>query len=361
MRHRFAAVLIAILVLLAVAEAWPQNGQPIVVANKIVARVRDSGPFDSVAQRAADINKRITECISKKEVGEPQMSLKKEDGLWTIYCGTTKLISVYPAEAEANGIEAHELAAMWLKNFERELPNCEPMTDRIKRLGAAAFEKPVRPAGNPTAGEANPTPPTAAESDPPAPVPVSPPPSTPEASPSGRSPALLVVLNYFDIVRGMDEETFGAQKDELGRNLMTYLAPFITAAERPGGPGAPTPTAPVTSVAPGGRAPVLVESDEGPRPVVVPIEPTTTVGETTVRPTPTTGEPTSRVPQKQRIRRKMNALRQPLADMKAAGDARATQLEELLSAARKNYYADEFDSSEELVDAALELAGIQVE
>jgi len=363
MRHHFAAVLVAVLVLVA-AEALAQESMPIVVAGKIVARVRDKGPYESVAQRAAQVNKQITEAISRKEVGVPHMSLKQEKGLWVIYVGSTKLISVYPSEAQANGVTEQELAARWLKSFERELPNCEPMPDRIKRLGAAAFEKPVRtgpstPAGPSEAGPAGSRGPEPGLTGPVAPVgTVEPPP------PSGRSTALLVVIDYFNTVRSLDPAQYEGQKDELGRNLITYLAPFVTAAKEPGSmtPVTPTHIGPATTSAPGGRTPVLVKPAGGPAPGgVVPVKPPPGVATTIVKPGPATAAATSKVPQKQRIRRKMNALQQPLADMKKAGDARAAQIEELINQSRQNYYASEFDSSEELIDAALELAGIKVE
>jgi hypothetical protein len=66
------------------------------------------------------------------------------------------------------------------------------------------------------------------------------------------------------------------------------------------------------------------------------------------------------VPQKERIKRKMNAVRQPLADMLASGDPQADRVEKLLAAARSKFYSSEFDASEEAVDAALKLLGLQV-
>lgn len=361
MRHHLAAVLSAILVLLAAAAAYPQEGIPIVVAGEIVARVRDKGPYDSLGQRAAEINKRITETISRKEAGVPRMSLKQENDLWTIYCGSTMLVRVYPAEAKANNVAEHELAARWLKNFERALPKAEPMLHRINRLGPRAFEKPVGPQGTNPTGGGHTSPPSATRPDPVEPEPGGTGPAVGPTAPSGRSAALLVVLNYFNIVRGLDAGTFEAQKDELGQNLITYLAPFVTAAREPGGIGVGVPPGAITTTAAPGQGPVLVKPAEPFKPIGEPTTPTTGVTRTTVKPVPGPGQATSRVPQKERIRRKWTALRQPLTDMKAAGDRRGPQLEELLSAVRKNYYAGEFDTAEELVDAGLELAGVQAE
>ncbi len=352
MRARTWPVLIAALLVAGAISAYAQDTADIVVAGKIVARVRDKGPYGSVMQRRAAVDKQIAEAISKKEVGVPQMSLRQENGLWTIYCGTTRLMSVYPAEAEANGLEERELAALWLRNFERELPNAEPTVDRVKRLGNAAWEAPV-----PNPGV----------------TPVDPPPTTPPTglAPSGRSTAVLAVLDAFQMVRALSDAEFDRARDELAENLITRLVPYIDTFTRIGGPR--TIGGPGTSPAPTGAGPALAHSGAtppvptedvgvGPLPAgPTPMPPWPTGSE--VRPIPPgpTSADASRVPQKQRIRRKWQALEEPLRTMREQGDPRAAKIEDLLSIVRRDFYADEFDSAEAAVDAALALAGLTVE
>ena len=369
------AILLAVLVA-GVTSAFAQQGEAIVVAGKIVARVRDKGPYESVAQRAAAVHKQIAECISKKEVGEPRMALKQENGLWTIHCATTRLISVYPSEAKANGLAERELAAIWLRNFERELPNAEPVVDRVKRLGDAAWEKPL-----PKPAPGGSTPPTTSMTEVSAATTAGSGPTTPGGTmgpaPTGRSTAVLAVLDAFSMVRALSDPEFDRARDELAENLITRLVPYISSATRVG-VAPPTIGGAGTSAATPGRAPILVQPAQAPpmpvEPVGVaplPVGPGVTTP-TPVTPTPVTptvkpvtptpaGAAESRVPQKERIRRKWRALEQPLRTMQELGDPRADKLNDLLSIVRRDFYAGEFDSAEAAVDAALELAGITVQ
>lgn len=395
-----ALVLGSVAAAVAVAQDQPED---IVVAGKIVARVRDPGEFSSTMERAQKINARIVEAISKKEVGEPKMALKQEGGAPAIYCGTTMLMRVYPGDAKANNLSPKSLARLWMKNFERELPNCEPMPDRIKRLGDAAFEKiPPEPAKPPVTSSGS-APAKAAEEKPRAtavkvaagpaklppekkPVPKKPP------TPLKRGVAQLVVLDTFSMIRRLSDEDYEKKKDQWANNLIERLRPFIRSEIMGGGavpvlapqaatsaastdrlpvlapPPSKTPKKPATVVVP--EKPVEVEKPaeekppgEAPRPpaeekpVPVPVPEVKLPTKPPIIP----GGAESKVPQKERIRRKMDAAKQPYLDLKAAGDPKAEQVGELLKAARQKLYAEQFDESEEMMDAALKLLGVTVQ
>jgi len=313
-----------------------QQAEPVVVANAIVARVRDKGDCPNVFARAAKVQQRITECISKKEAGTAKMSLKKEDERWSISCGTTMLIRVWPEDARANGIDELRLAQMWLENFERELPNAEPFRFKLAREGEAAYEQPIKR-----------NPPEADAASNPGPT------GDPEATgtlnvltqPPKRSTELLVVLDSFDIVRTYSKEEYEAKKDVLGQRLIDRLAPFIRGMVDIGEPTAPG-GAPLTSPAPGRVEPKLSPGAPiGPPPV--PQAPPTLA--------PTAPEKAAGAPAK------MGAVQQPLADMKQRADPQAERVGKLLSVSRSQFYSGEFDASEEAVDAALRILGLQVD
>jgi hypothetical protein len=370
--------------------------QDIVVAGKVVARVRDRAGYASTMERAQKINANIVEAISRKEVGVPKMALKDQAGVPTIYCGTTMLIKVYPGDAKPNGVPPKTLALSWMKNLERELPNCEPMTDRVKRLGAAAFEKvPPKPAAASStkppgaapaeeSGEATPTevavaPPAAGSS-----ADTESPPEEAAAEPQ-RGVAQLVVLDTFSMIRRLADDEYEQRKDQWANNLIARLRPFLRseATAAAGGPLVAPEAA--TSAASTERLPVLAPPPEGAPEKPVTIVETTTEKKPTekpaeVKPAPAgAGKPIpvpaakegaakpimpsgeGKVSQKMRIRRKMDAAKQPYLDLRTAGDPQADQVGELLKGSRERFYAGEFDDSEEMIDAALKILGVSVE
>ncbi|MGD8240237.1 MAG: hypothetical protein PVH68_16905 [Armatimonadota bacterium] len=362
MRIAFLTALVAVALSIAGA-ALAQQAEPIVVASKIVARVRDAGDFTNVFQRTAKVQQRITECISKKEAGTPKMWLKKENERWSIYCHTTMLMQVWPGDAAPQNIDELSLAKMWLTNFERELPNAEPFRFKLAREGNAAYERPIKPATAENPGDEG------TETGNPRVLTQAPP----------RSTALLVVLDCFDIMRTYSEEEYEAKKDVLGQRLIDRLRPFVLGTVEIEEPKT-TSGAPLTTPAPGGVAPKLAPgAPAGPPPVPeAPTAPTPTTPTKTAAGTPPavvppeqvaepappppsgSGDWYAKVPQKQRIGRKMNAIRQPLADMRDRGDPQADRVEKLLAAARSKFYSGQFDQSEEAVDAALKILELEV-
>jgi len=129
-KSRIAASIIApvVLVLLPVAGmAANADAEAIIVAGKVVARISSPGQFDSVYQRAAKIDKRITQAISVEDVGDPNMYIAEVAKTPAIFIGKTMLMRVYADDAVRHGISKWQLARIWKGNFAAQFPLAEPV------------------------------------------------------------------------------------------------------------------------------------------------------------------------------------------------------------------------------------------
>ncbi len=111
---------------LAVASA--DNYYDLVLANKLVGRLRDPGAFGSLDQRACRVEQNVTEAISVEDVGHPHMWMTSENGRPSIYIGKTFLVQVLPLDAKGAGTSASGLAQAWLAGFQQQFPRAEPCT-----------------------------------------------------------------------------------------------------------------------------------------------------------------------------------------------------------------------------------------
>lgn len=109
------------------APALAANYEDIVLANKVVARIRDCGPFDNLWQRAGKINKNINDAFECEDVGHPRMWMAYEGGRWTVYIGKVRLLSVLPGDAAGAGRTEKSLAGIWMANFRQRFPEAEPV------------------------------------------------------------------------------------------------------------------------------------------------------------------------------------------------------------------------------------------
>jgi len=106
---------------------WAADYEDIVLANKVVARIRDCGPYGSIWQRAARINQNINDAFEREDVGHPRMSLRLERGVWIVCIGNIKLIEVLAGDAQGAGCSTRQLATTWLANFRQRFPEAEPV------------------------------------------------------------------------------------------------------------------------------------------------------------------------------------------------------------------------------------------
>lgn len=398
---RYAWLLVVGCVVLGLTAAHAQDAPPVVVGNQIIARVRDKGPCDSVAQRAAKVEQRLSDVISYQDTQNPKVKVAKKGGIWHVYSGDVAVIGVYPQDTAAqNNIDAKSLAFIWMKNLKQALPKATPVsklpaTPGPKPPPAAADTGPsvpsvpepppsgITPAGpateHATTGLATATAPTGD----PVPMPAEPPtPAEPGETPHGA--AMLVLLEAFNNVRVLTETEYLAGRDQLAAGVLANIEPFMDQTRSTAVAGGETqPPRPIRVVTPdpGGVTPPTPPADTTPPtdpgevdpPPTIPIIPSvpsvpsvpTGTGETTVTPAEDvdvpSGDPSySKVPQKQRIKRKMAAAEGPFKALKAAGDPKADAVYQLLKASRTAHTGGDFDLSETSINEALTMMGVPI-
>lgn len=336
-----------------VVPLMAQQSENVNIANGVVARIRTPGPYANLKERAAAIDKAIAEIISTQDTQNPQVSLKEVDGVWHVFVGPVKVIGVYPAEAEANGIGARQLAAMWANNIRERLP----LTTPVSRMPAGA----TLPREFTTTSPPEPTETTLAETEEETPAPVTEETAIPEPP---RSAPLLLIVDAFNVVRFLSEEDYLLKREEVAVNLMKNLRPFMALPEVA---EAPTPTAPELPAPLTGR-PTVGPPTLGPAPTEAPAEvpvevtaefiPVPGISATEGVPAGHEDDPAyAKVPQKHRIRAKFKYAAKPYQQLAAEDTQSAQAIGELLKAARTALTAGNFDDCERYLDHALRLLG----
>ncbi len=376
---------------LAVGSVYAQ--EPIDIGGMTVARIREKGPYDSVAARLSQIDKWVADVISYENTNSPKLSLARKNGILYVWCGKRQVIDIFPADAAASNTTELALGQMWMKNIKLALPRSTPVS-RLPARTPAAGQTPPLPTplasgaptvpgtvasneGEPSTGLSPQTPgastqPTG-EALPPTPANETLP--GPEKTP--RSAAMLMVLEALNMARVLPEDEYLAGRDALASNLLENLEPFMVQVRSEGEAAglAQPPRPPITTVTPtppvtptvtvttplppaGGTGGSVV-----PRVPTVPTSPSvpTGAGVKPAPPAPATGDPnTARVPQKQRIKRKFTAAQEPFWALKNAGDPKADDVAQLLSESRSASTNGDFDTSEAKVDEALRLMGVPI-
>ena len=378
----FRAMLVVVAALV-VGAVVAQESVEIVIGGQIVARVRDKGPYDSLASRAAKIDQRIDDVISYEDTQNPKVKVREVDGVHTVFCGERAVIGVYAGDAAAQSIEPKALAAIWMRQIRLALPKATP----VSRLPVTptSGETPTTPVPRvPTASETTGAPPTGVR---PA-IPDNEPstahrPPTPGASttPTGdtvpgtttavqpaepsktpRSAALLLLLDAFNSVRALTEDEYLAGRDRLASNLLGNLEPFMAEVREQGTiADTPRPPRPITVEPP--TVPTVPTIPTGPTPPTVPTVPTVPeVGTATTPEVPPGVDPSRvRVPQKERIGRKFKAAEKPYAELRATGGPDLATVTQFLREARKAFFTTEdFDTAEAKVDEALTTMGVPI-
>jgi len=403
---RLTRVLVAVAAMLAVGGLCAQEA--ISFGGMTVARIREKGPYDSLAARVSQVEKWVADVISYENTKTPKLSLARKDGVLYVWCGKRQVIDIYPADAAATNMTELALGQMWMKNIREALPRSTPVSKGGGAAAAGGATAPTAPSVPASAGSGTPpvvaqtpggepstglgetapgasTQPSGETAPPPA---IDDPLPAPQKTP--RSAALLMVLETMNMVRVLPEDEYLAGRDGLASNLLENLEPFMATVRESGeasgtpqpprppldttppvGPTTPTVTPPttptVTPPAEDGSTPLPPALGTGgsvvPRVPTVPTAPSTPSTGTVKPPTPptVTGDPnTARVPQKQRIKRKFAAAQEPFWALKNAGDPKADQVSQLLSESRSASTAGDFDTSEAKVDEALRLMGVAI-
>lgn len=398
LRLSLTTVVVLPLSLLLILPCLAQTGESesIYIANTKVITIREKGTYNTIRDRAVAIDKAITQVISTQDTQNLNLTMKEEGGLWRIYAGPVQIVTVFPSEAKANGLPAKSLAAVWVKNLREAFPRCTPCS----KLPASAFQpKPgqapavvtPKPAAPEAPKPATPKVPAAPETPVAEVTPPTVAPSEPVTAAIG-APELLV-RDAFNTVRALSEEEYTTKREELVQHLIQDLTPFITgkvastlrpdtthiaavpATTGPAVPDTPTPVEPAVPVEPATQpvAPVEPSTSDTEVTTTAPVAPTPVASAVTV-PTPSpeasvpaatnlpaakSGDPSyAKVPQKNRIRKKLEATREPYLNLRKENADQAKPIADLLAACRSAYARADFDESERYVDSALKLLGV---
>lgn len=105
----------------------------VILANRLVCRLRDRAGYPSVYDRGAAVEKCVVEALSVEDVGKPKMWIKTINGRPAIFIGKTFLVQVWPGDAAGTGRSVRSLARQWMAAFQQQFPRAEPVT----KIGAA--------------------------------------------------------------------------------------------------------------------------------------------------------------------------------------------------------------------------------
>lgn len=378
--RRYAVVFV---MLGAMSFAVAQDTADIVVGGEIVARVRDQGTYESVQHRAAAADEAINQILaSTEDPASLEVSLEQVDGMWTILLDGKAVLSVYPAEAEANGMTPEMLGSIWVRKFRDSLPDASAVE-------VTDIEAPVRPAqpmeiaeepviDSPTVTVERPTTVTetpAAEA-PRAPVaevlevPTTPPAQRDEVV-AGQG-ARLLILESFNRARDLPEDDYLVRREAMADRLFDQLVQVITEGGATGRiETVPTPTP--TPVRPPTPPTDIAETEiAAPPPAVTverpPLDETTgamarlqlsDAGRQKIVARIPAGDPSyANVVQKVAIRAKFQAASEAYRGIVASDPSAAAQAREVLGAARAANTAERFDTAEQYLDTALHILGV---
>jgi len=128
-----ASIAAAVAVVATIVPAQAEAYYDIILANRLIGRLRDPGKSGSVDGRGSRLEQNITEALSVEDAGHPKMWAKTEKGIPSIYIGKTFLLQVLPGDAKGAGRSASVLAREWLTGFLQQFPRAQPVT----KMGAA--------------------------------------------------------------------------------------------------------------------------------------------------------------------------------------------------------------------------------
>jgi len=153
--YRIAALLAVTLGLMAgvVAPAFAGDYYDIVLANRIIGRLRDPGKSGSLSIRASQVEKNITEALSVEEVGSPKMWIDVENSIPSIYVGKTFLCQVLSGDLAGKSVSKTTLAKQWLAGFKQQFPRAEPVIHQSSTQGGSSDGSTAKPAEAPKAVE----------------------------------------------------------------------------------------------------------------------------------------------------------------------------------------------------------------
>lgn len=358
-----------------------QETADIMLGGEIVARVREQGTYETVQHRAAAVDEAINEILAAADdPASLEVSLEQVDGMWTIMLGGKGILSVYPAEAEANGMTPEMLGSIWARQFRNALP--EAATVEVTEIGEVTEPTPTR---EPIAIADEPVidSPTVTERPVTAPVtetePVTEPerpaaevlevPTTPVRTDDDEvvvgQGARLLILESFNRARELPEDDYLVRREAMADSLFNDLVEVITEGTATGRiETAPAPTRPTP------RPTDIAETEVAPPPPVPTVDDTVTTGAMArmqlsdegrqkILARIPAGDPSyAHVVEKVAIRAKFRAASEAYQAVVSSDPSTAAQAREVLGAARRANTAEQFDTAEQYLDTALHMLGV---
>ena len=361
----------ALVMLGAMSLATAQETADIMLGGEVVARVRDQGTYQSVQHRAAAVDEQINQILAETDdPGALEVSLERIDGMWAIVLGGRSVMSVYPAEAAANGMTPEMLGSIWVRQFRDALPEAAvvqvteigettmppaPTEPVVPRDPVTIMEEPVT--GSPTVPDV-PRAPREEVLE----VPATPPTERDEIV-AGQG-ARLVILEAFNRARDLPEDDYLVRREAMADRLFDELVQVITEGSATGRIVAtPTPAPPAP--------PIGVAEPETAAPPAPPAvdEPVTTgvmaqlqlsdEGRQRILDRIPADDPSyANVVQKVVIRAKFQAASEAYRTALETDPTAAAQAREVLGAARKANTAEDFDTAERYLDTGLQILGV---
>jgi hypothetical protein len=138
LRCSIASGLLLILLTFATGPLAADDYYDVVLANRLVCRLREAGGHGSVSERGSAVEKNVVEALSVENVGSPRMWTKTVGGYPAIYVGGTFLVQVRPGDARGTGLSTSSLARQWLSAFRQQFPRAEPVTKMGKGASGRA-------------------------------------------------------------------------------------------------------------------------------------------------------------------------------------------------------------------------------
>jgi len=329
MRSTLIPLVAAVLMVAVALPALAQETADISLGGGLVARLRDRGAFATIAERAANVDQKIVQIVSEKDTQHPQVTVKQRGNLWTVYAWDVPVLSVYPAEAAVNKMGEKQLADVWARNLQAQLPKATPCSKLPpEQLGYAAAPGGTAPVTTASTGPVAAKPATArppakvtTTTKPPATTPVKPattattkpvtttkPPVTKPVTAVSKPPvaaaatqpastmvgneagALLLIVAAMGTARDLNDQDWAGRKEAVARELYGSLSYYLTGKGTPPKPATTTTTKPATTTATTTKPPVTkpVTATTKP-PVTKPV--TTTTKPPVTKPVTTTTKP----------------------------------------------------------------------
>ncbi|HEY3397239.1 MAG TPA: hypothetical protein VGM19_06205 [Armatimonadota bacterium] len=341
--------LLALGLLAAALPALAADYEDIFLASHAVARLYDPGKFATVAERAAKVEAALVEVLSTQDTMHPKVVSKQEAGMWVVYAGTIRVLSVLPKDATGAGVNSKTVAENWAKELIVWLPRATPPS----RMGV-----------KPVTGAAAPKPPTGVSARPAVPaLPATRPAAVATTAPTAlppltRSAALLLLLDSFNSVRSMPDDEYLSRRDKLAGDLLARMQSFLAGAPLTATPLPATATPVVTP--PVETTPAVTPPVETPA-VTPPVEtPAATTPVTPLPPTIALPAGLDKLSAHDRVIKKFELAAKPYQELRATNPGLYTQVGGLLAEARASKAAFRWDEADGFLDGALSLMGFQV-